>query len=74
MSTLHEIETRALELPDADRARLAAQLLRSLPPVLVEEDDGSAEAARRDAELDANPSIGLSPESFRRAVLAARRR
>ncbi len=72
MSTLQEIEQHALKLSDTHRARLAAQLLKSLPPVLVEEDDGVAEALRRDAELDADPSIGLSPEAFRRGVLAAR--
>ena len=74
MSTLQETEVRALELPDNQRARLAARLLRSLPPGLVEDDDGLAEAQRRDAELDANPSIGLSSEEFQRTVLAARRR
>ena len=73
MSTLQEIEVRALELPDIQRAQLAAQLLKSLPPVLVEEDDGVAEALRRDAELDADPSIGLSPGEFRRSVLASRK-
>jgi putative addiction module component (TIGR02574 family) len=74
MSTLQEIEVHALKLPDTQRAKLAAQLLHSLPPVLVDEDDGVAEALRRDAELDANPSQGLSPEAFRKAVLAARKR
>lgn len=74
MSTLQEIEVRALELPDAQRARLAAQLLKSLPPVLVEEDDGVAEALRRDAELDADPSKGLSSEEFQRAVIASRKK
>ena len=74
MSSLQEIQVRALELPDSQRARLAAQLLRSLPSGLVDDDDGIAEAQRRDAELDADPSIGLSSEEFQRAVLAARRK
>lgn len=74
MSTLQEIKVRALELPDAQRARLAVQLLKSLPPVLVEADDGVAEALRRDTELDADPAIGLSPEEFQKAVLASRRK
>ena len=74
MSTLQEIEVRALELPDKQRAKLAAQLLQSLPPVLVDEEDGVAEALRRDAELDADPSKGLSPEALRQAVFAARRK
>ncbi len=72
MSTLQEIEQHALKLSDPQRAQLASQLLRSLPPELTDEDDGVAEALRRDAELDADPAIGLSPEAFRRGVLAAR--
>ncbi len=52
--SLQEIEQSALKLPETERARLAAQLLDSLPPVLAEEDDGVAEALRRD--VDANPN------------------
>ena len=71
MSTRQEIEVRALELSDTQRAQLATQLVKSLPPVLGEEDDGVAEALRRDAELDADPSNGLSPDEFRSAVRAS---
>jgi hypothetical protein len=35
-------------------------LLRSLPPVLQDEDEGISEALRRDAELEADPSSSIS--------------
>lgn len=50
--TLAEIETLALKLPESDRARLAADLLDSLPGVLVDDDEGLAEALRRSEEMD----------------------
>ena len=39
MATLAEIETMAFKLPESDRAKLAADLLDSLPGVLVEDDE-----------------------------------
>jgi hypothetical protein len=54
--SLQEIEQSALKLTETERAKLAAQLLHSLPPVLAEDDDGVAEALRRDAELDHDPN------------------
>ncbi len=66
--TLESLEMEAMRLPDAQRAAFAAYLLRSLPGVLHEEDDGIAEAMRRDAELDRNPAAGMTLEEFRSAV------
>jgi len=63
MTTLDQIERLALELPEAERARLASHLLESLPSIL-DEDDGISEAIRRDAELDADPSRTVSLEEF----------
>jgi putative addiction module component (TIGR02574 family) len=60
--TINEIEKIALDLPENERAVLAVHLLGSLPPVLHDADEGIAEALRRDAELEANPSSGLSLE------------
>ena len=59
-----EIEKLALDLPEAQRAALAARLLRSLPSVLEDADEGVAEAISRDSELEMNPSLGVSPEEF----------
>ena len=68
MVTLTEIETLALKLPESDRAKLAADLLDSLPGVLVEDDEGLAEAIRRSEEMDRDPSMCLTHEEFLKAV------
>lgn len=60
MATIAEVEKLAFDLPEAERAILACHLLRSLPSVLDDEDEGIAEALRRDAELDANPETGMT--------------
>ena len=60
MATVLEIKKLALDLPEQDRAALAANLLESLPPILSDDDDGIGEALRRDAELDADPSQAIS--------------
>ena len=50
MATAAEIAMLALRLPESDRAKLAADLLDSLPGILTEDDDGLAEARRRSKE------------------------
>lgn len=57
-----------MKLPEAERATLALRLLDSLPAVLSDEDEGVAEALRRDAELERDPAVGLTLEQLRRAV------
>jgi hypothetical protein len=64
MATNVEVEKLALDLPEAQRAILAARLLRSLPAILHERDDGVAEALSRDSDFEANPSLGLSQEEL----------
>jgi len=64
MATITEVEKLALDLPERQRAVLAAHLLGSLPSVLHDEDEGIAEALRRDADLDASPSPGNSLEQL----------
>lgn len=59
-----EVEKLALDLPESQRAILASHLLGSLPAVLHDEDEGLAEALRRDAEMDANPALGISLEQL----------
>jgi hypothetical protein len=44
-------EKLALDLPETERAVLAAQLLGSLPSILHDEDEGTAEALCRDTEF-----------------------
>jgi hypothetical protein len=60
MATIVEVKKLALDLPEKERAVLAANLLESLPGVLWDEDDGVAEALRRDAQMDADPDQVIS--------------
>lgn len=62
MVTIVEVEKLALDLPEQQRATLAANLLESLPAVLSDEDEGITEALRRDAEIDADPTQSVSLE------------
>jgi putative addiction module component (TIGR02574 family) len=64
MSTIVKLEKLALELPERERATLAANLLNSLPAVLSDEDEGIAEALRRDAELETDPAEAISLAEF----------
>lgn len=72
MSTITEVEKLAFDLPASERAVLAAHLLRSLPSVLHDEDEGIAEALRRDAEFDANPDMGITLEQLDQQIAARR--
>jgi putative addiction module component (TIGR02574 family) len=64
MSTIIELEKLALDLPEKDRATLAANLLESLPGVLSDEDEGVAEALKRDAEMETDPNQAISLEQL----------
>jgi putative addiction module component (TIGR02574 family) len=68
MQTFSEVEQEAMKLPEAQRATLACRLLDSLPAVLSDDDEGVAEALRRDAELEGDPSAGVTLEELRRAL------
>ncbi len=72
MPTITEVEKLALELPESERAILAAHLLGSLPPMLHDEDEGIAEALRRDSDLDADPPSGMSLEQLDQAIQRCR--
>ncbi len=58
-----DIEEKAFQMSDNDRAKLADRLLASLPPDFTDEDE-IAEATRRSRELDEDPSKGSSHEEF----------
>ena len=74
MTTLATVENLALELPENQRATLAMHILDSLPGLFSEPDGGLAEAVRRDAELDENPTIGLTLDEFDEKILSRRTR
>jgi putative addiction module component (TIGR02574 family) len=61
---IDELQKLALELPEKQRAQLAASLLDSLPGVLTDDDEGVAEALRRDLELESGNSHALSIEQL----------
>lgn len=67
--SIDEIESAALMLAAADRARLAERLLESLEQLSDEENSKlwAEEAIRRDEELDADPTearpAGMSSET-----------
>lgn len=60
MASLSEIKALAMELTVSERATLASRLLQSLPPEFEDDDDGVAEALRRRAEMEADPSMCIS--------------
>jgi hypothetical protein len=64
MTTVADVERLALDLPETQRAILAAHLLESLPSVLQDDDDGIAEALARDAILDQDPASGIALEQL----------
>lgn len=68
MVTLAEIEAQAMDLTQAERATLASRLLDSIAEGYDYDLDGDAEALRRDAEMDNDPSACLTLEEFKRAV------
>lgn len=66
--TVEEIHKGAMELPEKERARLAAELLTSIPATLADHDDGVAEAWRRDKELDEDSSVGRTWDEIKRGL------
>ena len=68
MKTLSDLEHQAMQLPEPDRAALAAHLLDSLPAVLADDDEGVAEALRRDAELDGGAASGMTLDELSRSL------
>jgi putative addiction module component (TIGR02574 family) len=68
MTRIQQLEREAMALTDGERAALATRLLQTLPAVLSDEDEGIAEALRRDAELDANPASGMSWDDLRKEL------
>jgi len=68
MVKLADVETLAFKLSESDRAKLASDLLDSLPGVLVEDDEGLAEGLQRVEEMERDPSACMSHEEFLNAV------
>lgn len=60
-------------LQERERATVAANLLRSLPPVLKDENEGVAEALRRDAELNSGATKAISLEELDKRIESQRK-
>jgi putative addiction module component (TIGR02574 family) len=73
VATVTELEKLALDLPENQRAVLAEHLLGSLASVLHDEDEGVAEALRRDAELGEDAFSAISLEQLDERIAHRRR-
>ena len=62
--SIEELQIEILQLPENQRADLATVILQSLPPIAADEDEGVAEALRRDAEMDRDPNSVMTHEEF----------
>lgn len=71
--TIDDLEKKVLQLSEAARGRLAGTLIRSLPGVLHDDDEGLAEAIRRDEELNDNPDLEISMDKLEDAVRRRRK-
>jgi len=65
MTRIQEICEQANSLSDRERTHLAADLLEGLPNILDQEDDGVAEASKRDAKMSATSDAGISWATLR---------
>lgn len=70
---MNELTSLVMKLPDKKRAQLVANLLASLPSVLMDQDDGVAEALRRDAELQDGTQQAISLKDLDTAIRNRRR-
>ena len=68
MTRVQEIRQQASALSSSEKAELAADLLESLPPILDDEDEGVAEARRRDEEMDRDPKASITWDQLRRGI------
>lgn len=68
MTRIEALKTEAMGLTDSDRATLASELLYSLPATLSDEDEGISEALKRDAEISANPSMGITWDELKKGI------
>ena len=68
MTRVQEIRQRASTLTNKEKAKLAADLLESIPAVLDDDDGGVTEARRRDAELEDNTVEAITWDQLRRGL------
>ncbi len=66
--TIEEVSSSAMELPEDQRARLAASLLTSLPAMLDDDDEGVSEALRRAREMDDDPAVEMTWDEIKEGI------
>jgi len=71
-ATIAEVEKLALDLPETERAVPGHTYWDRFHRFLHDEDEGIAEALRRDAEFEANPSLGMSLEELDQRIESRR--
>lgn len=68
MTRVQEIRQQASTLSTSEKAELAADLLEGLPPILDDEDEGVAEARRRDEQMEKDPKLSITWDELRRGL------
>lgn len=68
MTRVQELRQQASALSISEKVELAVALLESLPPILDDQDEGVAEARRRDLEMNSDPKASITWEQLRRGV------
>jgi hypothetical protein len=65
VTRIQEVRQHASTLSLSEKVELAADLLESLPPILDDEDEGIAEAQRRDEEMERDTAFSMTWEQLR---------
>ncbi len=68
MTRLQELKRQVMNLTDGERAALASDLLHTLPAVLSDDDEGVAEALRREADLVEDRATGIEWKDLKREL------
>ena len=68
MTQVQEIRRQASALSTREKVELAAELLESLPPILDNDDEGVAEALRRNREMEQDPAAAVTWDQLRRGT------
>ncbi len=75
MSTIAELEEKAMSLTKMERGKLISKLIESLGSPFEDDDEDAwiEEAVRRDKEMDENPESVLTHEEFMAGLAEFRR-
>jgi hypothetical protein len=74
MSTIAEVEEKAMTLSKADRGKLVNRLIASLGSPFDDDEDVIQLALKRDREMDEHPETVMSEEEFWASIDEYRRK